>query len=83
MCTSSAAPTCCICGARLTSEKNSGRMNLMFDTLTLLTRPLIDLRSASHVSRWYSALSVSCRAVHASTDHFHDPRIFCALHCGS
>ena len=55
-----------------TSEKNSGRMNLMFDTLTLLTRPLIDLRSASHVSRWYSALSVSCKAVHAS--HTSAPR---------
>jgi hypothetical protein len=37
-----------------TSPKNSGRICLMFMMLTLLTRPLIDLRSASHVIRWYS-----------------------------
>jgi hypothetical protein len=34
-----------------TSPKNSGRICLMFMMLTLLTRPLSDLRSASHVMR--------------------------------
>lgn len=31
----------------------------MFDALTLLTRPLMDLRSASQVSRWYAGLDLS------------------------
>lgn len=34
-------------------QRTSGRMCLMLAALTLLTRPLMDLRSASQVMRWY------------------------------
>src|SRR6266851_646822 len=44
------------------SEKSSGTTCLMFPTLTLLTIPVIDLRSASQERRWYSALLWSCAA---------------------
>lgn len=49
------------------SCKSSGTMCLMFATLTRLTIPVIDFRSASHERRWYSALALSfdaasCRA---------------------
>lgn len=44
------------------SWKSSGTTSLMFATFTLFTIPVIDLRSASHASRWYSALVLSADA---------------------
>lgn len=54
-------------------------MNLMLPTLTLLIRPLIDLRRASHRIRWYSALVGSsscisaCIALTAPSRQLHCP----------
>jgi hypothetical protein len=45
---------------KLASAKISGRMCFTFATLILLIRPLMLLRSASHVARWYCALLLSC-----------------------
>jgi hypothetical protein len=36
------------------SANSSGTMDLMFATLTLLMRPLMDFFNASHAIRWYS-----------------------------
>ena len=49
------------------SEKSSGITFLILRTLTRLTIPVMDLRSASQDNRWYSALALSfdaasCRA---------------------
>mmetsp|Transcript_112693 Transcript_112693/g.318448 ORF Transcript_112693/g.318448 Transcript_112693/m.318448 type:complete len:253 (+) Transcript_112693:993-1751(+) len=41
------------------SWNNSSTMFLMFETFTLLTKPLILLRKASHTCRWYSGLVLS------------------------